>query len=165
MAHSDIPDFTGYAHVGGKLDIDFPGQVKARLRALAGETGAAVRFWFVNANESKSRKQEKGFHAMVSPWARERGWRIDDLKLFLLKKIFGTHDFVDFTTGEVFQTLAEPHTSKLTMRQYNDLIEGAMELAAEDDFYLIAPSEWRKAKEAEQRKAAKQAAKQKGKAA
>lgn len=157
MAHSDVPEFTGYAHVGGKLDIDFPAQVKARVRALAGETGAAVRFWFVDAHEAKSRLQEKGFHAMVSPWAKERGWRIDDLKHFLLKRIFGTHDFVDPITGEVFPVLAEPHTSKLTRRQYCDLIEGAMEIAAEDDYYLTAPDEYRKAKEAAAKQAAREA--------
>lgn len=163
MAHSDTPTFTGYGHPGGAYDIDFPPQVKAWVRQLAGTSGVALEIIITQAGQQKSRLQEKGFHAMVSPWAKARGWRIDDLKHFLLKRIFGTHDFVDPTTGEVFQVLAEPHTSKLTRRQYSELIEGAMEIAAEDDVYLVAPDEYRKAKEAAMKQAARDA--KKGKAA
>jgi hypothetical protein len=141
------------------MKADFPAQVQARVRELAGETGADIEMILMPAGQDKTRAQESGFHAMVSPWARERGWAIDALKQFLLKKIFGTHDFVDFTTGEVFQVLAEPHTSKLTKVQYSELIEQAMVLAAEDNFYLIAPDEWRKMKEDAAKQAAREAKK------
>lgn len=147
--HSDIPTFTGYAHPGGKFDLDFPAQVKAWTKRLAGTTGAALEIRITEAGQEKSRKQEKGFHAMVSPWAKDRGWRLDALKQFLLKEIFGTHTFVDPRTGEELQLLAEPHTSALTRRQYAELIERTMEIAAEDGVYLMAPDEYRKAKEAE----------------
>src|SRR5690606_33926588 len=78
---------------------------------------------------------------------------------FLLKRIFGTHEFADPATGEVYTLLAEPRTSQLSRRQYCDLIERAMEIAAEDDFYLVAPDEYRKAKEAAAKQAAREARK------
>jgi hypothetical protein len=157
--NSDVPVFGGYVAVGGKLTLDFPTQVTAWCRQLAGETGAEVNLLITDRNQEKTRLQEKGFHAMVSPWSRERGWEIDALKQFLLKRIFGTHDFIDFSTGEVVQVLAEAHTSKLTKRQYSDLIERTMEIAAEDGYYLTAPDEYRRIKEAERTKAARLAAK------
>jgi len=46
MAHSDVPTFLGYAHVGGKVDLDFPPQFKAYASRLAGSTGAAVEIQF-----------------------------------------------------------------------------------------------------------------------
>ena len=157
MAASDVPQFAGIIDVGGKLTLDFPAQVKAWCRQLAGDTGEAVVVMIEKAGNSKSRLQEKGFHAMVSPWARERGWALEDLKQFLLKRTFGTHDFLDFNTGEVFQVLAEPHTSKLRRKQYSDLIENAMMLAAEDGCYLVAPDEYRKAKAVAEKQAARAA--------
>lgn len=157
--NSDIPTFSGFAAVGGDWKADFPAQVKAWCRRLAGESGAALEIVITEAGQQKTRLQEKGFHAMVAPWAKHRGWRVDDLKQFLLKRIFGTHEFADPTTGEVYYLLAEPRTSQLTRRQYSELIEGAMELAAEDDFILIAPDEYRKAKEAAMKQAARAAKK------
>lgn len=156
---SDTPTFIGFAAPGGEWKPDFPSQVQAWCKQLAGETGEEIEIVITKAKQDKSRRQERGFHAMVSPWARERGWQLDALKQFLLRQIFGTHDFTDLKTGEVIQVLAEPHTSKLTRRQYSELIERSMEIAAEDGYYLIAPDEWRRAREEEQKKAAKVARK------
>lgn len=158
--NSDVPVFLAHAHPSGKLDLDFPPQFKARVRELAGEKGADVELTLTPAGQNKTRLQEKGFHAMVAPWARERKERIDYLKQWLLAEIFGTHLFAVPGTDEVIEVLAEPHTSKLTRRQYCDLIEGAMEIAAtKDGFYLVAPDEYRKAKEAAAKQAAREAKK------
>ena len=154
---SDVPEFLGYAAVGGEWKPDFPSQVAAWCRGLAGDTGAEIVITITRSEDTKSRRQEKGFHAMVSPWARAKGWDLDTLKQWLLARVFGTHLFTDPTTGEVFQILAEPHTSKLTKRQYSELIERSIDIAAEDGVILIAPDEWRRMKEQERKQAARKA--------
>jgi hypothetical protein len=162
---SEEPIFLGYAHPSGKLDLDFPPQFKARVRELAGKDGAEVEITLSASGNNRTRRQEKGFHAMVTPWARKRGDRIAYLKQWLLAEIFGTHLFTVPGTDLAIEVLAEPQTSKLTRRQYCELIEGAMQLAAEKDgYYLTAPDEYRKAKEAARKQVAREA-KKAGKAA
>lgn len=153
MAHSDVPLHLGFAHVGGKLTLDFPSQVTAWCRQLAGDSGEEVHLLITKRSDEKTRAQEKGFHAMLTPWAKERGWRIDALKQVLLKQLFGTYTFVNPQSGEEDVVLAEPHTSKLTKQQYSDLIEGAMEMAAHDGYFLIAPDEYLHAKQQARKKA------------
>lgn len=91
----------------------------------------------------RTRQQEKGFHAMISPWARAEGHTIDDLKRDLLAEIFGLREHVDVLTSVVVMVLREPHTSKLSKAQYNELIERTLEIAARCGHELIPPSEWR----------------------
>jgi hypothetical protein len=90
-----------------------------------------------------TRQQEKGFHAMISPWAREEGIAIEDLKRDLLAEIFGLREHTDILTGVVVLLLVEPHTSKLSKKKYNELIERTLDIAARMGHVLIAPSEWR----------------------
>lgn len=97
-------------------------------------------------DEKKTRQQEKGFHAMIQPWAREDGHAIEDLKRDLLAEIFGLREHVDVITGDVVLVLREPHTSTLSKKKYNELIERTMEIAARCGHILIAPSEWRERK-------------------
>lgn len=158
MSHSDVPTFACYGYPTGRLTLDFPDSFKARVRELAGEKGAPMQLRLVEDGQDKTRAQEMGFHAMVSPWAAHKGYSIDELKQWLLAEIFGTHFFPVPGTNDVIQVLAEPHTSKLTRRQYCTLIEESMRLAAErDDFYLVAPDEYRKAKEAAAKQAEREA--------
>lgn len=91
----------------------------------------------------RTRQQEKGFHAMIAPWAKAEGHTIDDLKRDLLAEIFGLREHVDVLSGVVVLVLREPHTSKLSKTQYNELIERTMEIAARCGHELVAPSEWR----------------------
>lgn len=97
--------------------------------------------------ESKTRQQEKGFHAMIQPWAKEEGHAIEDLKRDLLAEIFGLREHVDVITGDVVMVLREPHTSKLSKKKYNELIERTLEIGARCGHLLIAPSEWRELKQ------------------
>lgn len=102
-----------------------------------------------------SRLQESGFHAMISPWAKEGGHKIADLKRDLLAEIFGLREHVDVLTGVVVLLLVEPHTSKLSKKKYNELIERTLEIAARMGHVLEAPNEYkrRKAKERQRRAA------------
>jgi hypothetical protein len=152
MGTSDLPAFLGYGAPDGSWTVDFPAQARAWIRSLAGDTGVNLLITFVDANSQKTRRQERGFHAMIAPWAKERGDNVDDLKQFLLGEVFGHHTYVDRRSGAEVQVLAEPHTSKLTKQQYSHLIERSMDIAAEDNVILIAPDEWRQMKEAERRK-------------
>jgi hypothetical protein len=97
------------------------------------------------ATEARTRLQEKGFHAMIAPWAKERGWQTDDLKRFLLMRIFGVREAVSPLTGGPI--LNEPHTSKLSKAKYSELIEHTLMMAAEDGYVLVAPNEFRERKE------------------
>jgi len=97
--------------------------------------------------------QVAGYHAMISPLAKARGWPIAALKTYFLGRIFGWIEFEDFTTGEIHRVPREPHTSKLGKRRYSQLIEHTVMLAAEEGYQLIPPSEWTE-EQAKKRKAA-----------
>lgn len=153
---ADPAVFLGRVDSEGRVRLDFPAQQRAYCkRKLAGQ---CVDVIICEQGEMKTRLQEKGFHAMLQPWAREEGHNIDRLKRDLLAEIFGHEEHVNAITGEVRLELREPHTSKLNRRKYSELIERTLDIAAEQGFILEAPSEYKARKEAEHRKAAKQAA-------
>ena len=105
--------------------------------------GEEIEATFSSVGEAKTRQQEKGFHAMIAPWAREEGHAIEDLKRDLLAEIFGLREHVDVVSGDVVKVLCEPRTSKLTKKQYNELIERTLDIAADCGHVLVAPSEYR----------------------
>lgn len=137
----------GFAHVGGKLTLDFPTPFKSWISKLAGETGAEVGLFIFDKAWFKTRQQEKGFHAMIQPLAREQGWAVSALKQYLLGEIFG------WTEIKGVRVLVEPSTSALNKRQYSELIERSMDIAVTDfdGFQLEAPSEWKERKDKERR--------------
>jgi hypothetical protein len=132
--------FTAQIDPNGLLRPDFPGQMVAYCKkAYAGQ---CVDVWIAPAGHLKSRLQEKGFHAMIQPWARSEGHQIDDLKRDLLRAIFGEREHTNPITGEIVMVLREPHTSKLSRAKYSELIERTLEIAAECGVILVAPNEW-----------------------
>ena len=144
----------GFAHVGGKLTLDFKSTFTAWIAKLAGESGAEVVIFVADKAWLKTRQQEKGFHVMITPLCREKGWDIEDAKDYFLGKVFGVT--VSKIDGRAI--LVEPHTSQLSKRQYSELIERTMEIAAtEFDFWLESPSEWTERKAKERKQAAKKA--------
>lgn len=139
----------GFAHPGGKLTLDFATPFKAWINKLAGETGAEVVIFVADKAWLKTRQQEKGFHVMIQPLVAKTGWSIAALKQYLLGEIFGWADLKDG-----IRVLVEPSTAALNKKQYSELIERTLELAAEEfDTWLEAPSEW-KARQEQERKAA-----------
>ena len=138
----------GFAHPGGKLTLDFKTPFKAWIAKLAGETGAEVVIFVADKAWLKTRQQEKGYHAMLKPLCVERGWDIEDVKDYMLGKVFG------WATSKIDgrQVLVEPHTSGLSKRRYSELIERTLEIAATDfEVWLEAPSEWTARKEKERK--------------
>lgn len=149
--------FVGKVDAEGKVHLDFPAQQKAYCkRKLAGQ---CVDVIICEQGEMKTRLQEMGFHAMLGPWVKDGGHRIDDLKRDLLREIFGEQEHVNPITGEVTMVLREPHTSTLNRAKYSELIERTLEIAAECGVILEAPNEYTRRKEQDARKAAKKAAK------
>ena len=155
--HADIPEWELLVDDAGRVTFAHPAQARAYLRAKF--AGQCIVGQFYEQREKRSGKQNRGFHVMVKPWALERGWPVEALKQFLLGRVFGWLELVDESSGEVVKVLAEPHTSKLTVGQFCELIDRTLELAAEDGVILIAPDEFRRQREAAARKAARDARK------
>lgn len=144
--------FVGTVDADGCIHLDFPQQQRAFCKAkLAGQ---CIDVIVAPAGLMKTRLQESGFHAMISPWAKSEGHRIDDLKRDLLRHIFGEQEHVNPITGEVSMVLREPHTSTLSRAKYSELIERTLEIAGECGVILEAPNEYRRRKEQERRKGA-----------
>lgn len=161
---SDIPEFEMRLDDQGRIRFIHGGQARAYLRQFAGREDIVAQFYPFRAK--RSARQNRALHPLLHEWLRcenRKGWSIDGLKYWLLGEVFGRVECHDPKTGEVFLIPSEMHTSTLSVGQFCQLIEGALEYAAEDGVYLMAPDEYRKAKEKAQRQAARAA--QKGRAA
>lgn len=152
-------EFNGRVDATGKVTWDFPHQVAAYRRHLFTKTGdGVITASFYPLRSKRTDRQNRALHAMLTPWARERGWTVDALKAAVLGLAFGHVEQVAPITGEVVKVLAEPKTSHLDVTKFCHLIETVLETAAEDDFWIDAPEEYTRAKAAALKKAAKLAA-------
>lgn len=154
---ADPAVFLGRVDDEGAIHLDFPQRQRAYCKAKM--AGACVDVIITEQGELKSRLQEKGFHAMVSPWAKSEGLKIENLKRDLLREIFGEEEHTNAITGEVRMELREPHTSKLSRAKYSELIERSADIAAECGVILELPHEYRERKERESKQAEREARK------
>lgn len=148
---ADPAVFTGLVDAEGRIHLEHPKQQVAYCkRKLAGK---CVDVMVAEQGLMKSRLQESGFHAMITPWAKAEGHRIDDLKRDLLREIFGELEHTNPINGVVTMVLREPHTSTLSRAKYSELIERTLEIAGECGVILEAPNEYRerKAREAKRK--------------
>lgn len=153
---ADPAVFLGRVDADGVVRLDFPQRQRAYCKAKL--AGKCVDVIICEQGELKTRLQEQGFHASITPWARDLGVRVDDLKRDLLREIFGEVEHVNPITGVVRMELRQPHTSKLNRAQYSELIERSADIAASCGFILELPNEYRRRKEQEARKAARKVA-------
>lgn len=158
---SDVPEFEITVDDQGRPRFAHPRQGYAYLKRFA---GMLIAGQFYEFRTKRSVRQNRAFHALITPWALTKGWDIETMKQWLLSRAFGWHEIVDPETGEVIKVLAEPHTATLSVGQFSLLIERTLELAAYDGLVLMAPDEYRRAQESiakqqarEARKAAKAA--------
>lgn len=149
---ADPAVFTGQCDDEGKIRLEFPQQQRAYCKRKF--AGKCVDVLIAEQGLMKSRLQESGFHAMITPWAKAEGHRIDDLKRDLLREVFGEIEHTNPINGEVSMVLREPHTSKLSRAKYSELIERTLEIAGECGVILEAPNEYRERKAKEARKIA-----------
>jgi len=148
---ADPSIFPALIDSNGDIQFEFPVAQRAFCKRVL--SGQCVDVTIALQGLVKSRLQEKGFHAMITPWAKEEGHRIDDLKRDILREVFGEQEHTNPITGEITMVLREPHTSKLSRAKYSELIERTLEVAASCGFVLVAPDEYRRSKEAAQKKA------------
>lgn len=162
---ADIPEFELAVDDRGHVRFAHPAQAHAYLRGKF--AGQVIVGQFYPHRAKRSDRQSRAAHALIAQWIASseslRGQSIEDVKQWLLWRAFGYHEVTDGQTGEVVKVLAEPHTSKLTVGQFCEFIELILNLAAEDGVVLMAPDQYRVAKEKERRRLERQA--QKGRAA
>ena len=91
----------------------------------------------------RSDRQNRYLHAALTQWGHELGYHVDELKSELLALVFGTREVVSPITGQVRQVLNKPHTSKLSVRDCNTLIEFLVIEAAKTGCVIDLPDEWR----------------------
>lgn len=134
----------------GDLAFEFSAQQKAYCLKNYG-AGGCVDVDIREHREKRTDRQNKALWALLTEWCQkaEQGWRPDDLKDVMLGRVFGTVERVMPLTGAIVKVNAEPHSSKLGVTKFCQLIEGILETAAmsEPSIYLMAPDEYRRAKE------------------
>jgi hypothetical protein len=134
----------------GSLTFEFPQQQRAFCLKSYG-AGACVDVEIREHREKRTDRQNRALWALLTAWCHEadQGWRPDDLKDVMLGRVFGRIERVRPLTGEIELVNAEPHSSRLNVTKFCQLIEGILETAAtsEPSVYLQAPDEYRLAKQ------------------
>lgn len=134
--------FYGFVDDTGKLQWDWPTQVKAFVARFKGcEIEVEIR----ERRKKRSLDQNAGFHAMITPWAQDEGHDITELKRDLMGEIFGWSETVSPLSQS--RVPLKPHTSKLTVAEFSELIERTLEIAARMGVILEAPNEYLERKE------------------
>jgi hypothetical protein len=122
---------------GSKMDFDFPQEYRSFVRTLAGyEVEIEIR----KRRSKRSIRQNSWMHAFLGPLAAHWGYTVDELKLVGLSAVFGTKQLQGFVVPE------KPHTSGLNTLEMADLCEWFIQKAAEDDFLILYPEEFKKLK-------------------
>lgn len=158
---TDQREFNGRLTPDGRIVWDFPGQVAAYRKRMFAATDGFVTGMFYPMRTKRSDRQNRALWALLNAWCKEadQGWRPDDLKDAVMGIVFGHIEVTQPITGEIIKVLARPHTSTLSVGEFCQVIEAILELAAtsEPAVFLESPEEYRKAKEAANKKLAKAA--------
>lgn len=153
--------FHGFCDDSGHFSFDHEAQYRAFMRKQM--AGKEVEVEIREKGRKRTDKQNKALHAMLGPWCEE-GHYMDDLKRDVLRQVFGTREVTNAITGDVQLELAQPHTSRLTVREFCFLMEQACVIAAECGVILQLPDEY-KAMKAEAAKQVLREARKAGRAA
>lgn len=142
----------------GDLRFEFEAQQRAFCLKNYG-AGGCVDVDIRAHRERRTDRQNRALWALLAEWCvkADQGWRPDELKDVMLGRVFGTVERVMPLTGEIVRVNAEPHSSRLGVAKFCQLIEGILETAAlsEPSVYLMAPDEHRRAKQALERQRGK----------
>jgi hypothetical protein len=89
--------------------------------------------------EKRSARQNRYWHAVVVPlFAAHCGYDVHEMKDVLALELLPV-EVPDLKTGEI--KIIPGHTSALTTKAFNDLIERALRLGAEMGIYIPEPNE------------------------
>ena len=135
------PAWPGDCDERGKIIFDSPSVVVAYCKAHY--AGQRVDVEIRPRKAKRSDRQNRAFHAAITPWARELGYTVEELKGELLGLMWGYEEAVSKLTGEVTRRLVKPHTSRLNTAEFAQLMEFAAMKAAETGYYMPMPDEWR----------------------
>lgn len=102
--------------------------------------GATVTIKVTIERPKRSVQQNRFWHGVVIPlFAEHCGYEFDDMKDELALKLL-PKELTDMTTGEV--RIVPGHTSALTTKEFNELIERAQRFGAELGIYVPDPKEY-----------------------
>lgn len=91
----------------------------------------------------RSSSQNRFYHGVIIPlFAEHCGYDFDDMKDVLALKLL-PREVTDYETGEL--RIVPGHTSKLSTKEFNELIERAQRLGAEMGIYIPDPGEYERA--------------------
>lgn len=122
---------------GSKLDFDYPDDYRAHIRKFAGHE---VEIEIRKRRSKRSDRQNAWLHSFLGALAEHLGYTLEELKLVGLVALWGTHDVMGYTLP------AKPHTSKLNTNEFSDLCEWFVQKAAEVDFLVLYPEEFKRKK-------------------
>ena len=159
---TDVPEFSMRLTEDGRVSFVHLAQARGYLRRLFRQCGEHIVGQFYEFQAQRSGRQNRAYHALCNEWLLHKpGWRIGALKLFGLGEVFGYLEVPHPVTGEVLLFPAETSTAKLSVGKFCQLIEWVLEAAAEKDGVVLqSPDEYRRAKEAAAKKAARAARKE-----
>lgn len=133
---------------GSRLDFDYPNDYRAYIKQFAGhEVEVEVR----KRRSKRSIRQNAWLSSFLRPLAEFLGYEFEELKLIGLVAVFGTKVVMGYTVPE------QAHTSELNTEQFSDLCEWFVQKAAEVNFVVLYPEEFKRKKKKEQRAALKRA--------
>lgn len=118
---------------GKKLILDYPDQFKTFYSQFAGdEVEVTVR----KRRSKRSLKQNAYFHAAIAPLAEDLGYTTEELKLDLLGNKFGWKELADGNKVPL-----RLHTSELNTKDFADLMDYSIQIAAERGILILDPSQ------------------------
>ena len=130
----------------GTLHLDLPRKAVQALCA-ARFKGQRVDVEIRARKSQRSARQNAAFHAALTPWAKELGYHVEELKDELLGLVWGYEERVSKLTGEVQRVLVKPHTSKLTTAEFSELMEHTVMQAAQTGYVMLLPDEFKQARQ------------------
>lgn len=122
---------------GGKLTLTHREEfTKALTRFPDGPVSIDIKV----EKPTRSSQQNRYWHGVVIPAFSEHcGYDVAEMKDALALELIPT-EVTNFKTGEI--TIAPGHTSRLTVSEFNSLIERAQRLGAEMGIYIPDPEEF-----------------------
>lgn len=101
---------------------------------------------------TRTLRQNRWLHSFLGKLAEHLGYELEELKLVGLIAVFGTKVVGGYTIPE------QPHTSQLNTEQFSDLCEWFVQKAAEVDFLVLYPQEFKREKRKQERAVLKKTA-------
>jgi hypothetical protein len=124
---------------GSKLDFDYPSDYRDHIKQFAGhEVEVEIR----KRRSKRSDRQNRWLHSFLGAFAEHCGYTLEEMKLVGLVALWGTHDVMGYTVPK------KPRTSQLNTEEFSDLCEWFVQKAAEAEFVVLYPEEFKRTKKA-----------------